>query len=308
VTAALPVVIALFASAHPVSGTGDCPSPEAVGALLPELSSAVQVDVSGVRDRVRVQLLDREGRVLSQQTLSGEGCQELAQKAADQVRRWAEARGALRAADGLPPPPLLEIPEDEGRGAKGARGPEGVSAVALPPPAPGPVSLGVGAGVGIMGAPGGSSAAAILQLWLAGGPTSAPAWAEVGLVIDSGRRLFLDSTAISWNRNIYSVGAAWRPKIDAKLDLVGGLMGGLLQASTLSFAQPTHFSSFDIGLYAGGRLRFPIGPIDGWVGGMLNIWFVEHRIRVGDPSSEPLGGLPIADGWGAVGVSLGGGP
>lgn len=308
VTAAvLRVAAALLASANPVSGTGECPAPQAVGALLPALSSAVQVDVAAVEGGARVRLLDREGRILDEETLRGADCQTLATAAADRVRRWAEARGALRAGRGLPPPPLVELPAGEE-----VEVPEPQEAAAPPRPWPAlfpnlPVSLGLGAGIG--GQADALGGALLVALWGSLGPKDSPFSGELGVTLSGQRAALFDrGTYIGWGRSTYSLGVAYRLPVEWRVDAMAGLLGSQVRADISAGFQYYTFSSFDGGLYGGGRIRIPVGPMYLWVGGVGSAWFVEHRILVGDPETGEQTSIPVLALCGFVGVAFGGTP
>jgi hypothetical protein len=289
---------AVLGAVIPVRGATACPTArevaEALASLLPtgvEHASGDLAELVPDGDGVRVRLLQADGTVVADKRLAAGPCKQLAEKAGVVLAAWAsqlhpEVPLAIEApAVGLPTPlPTMA----------------GVSSAPMPSSPP---ALAYAMGTGVLASFQGDTVApaAVIDARVYGRQSG---WgAKLALRGSGTHRLALAPGQAAWRRLNVAVGAlrrgTWRGvSAEAGVDLLSGWL--FVEGDGYTVVQSAR--SWDFGAEVGGRVGFPFGRLEAWVGAAGGAWL---RLQLVEVSGLPAQGrLPVLEARVGAGVSF----
>jgi hypothetical protein len=290
---------AVLGAAIPVRGATDCPTAtevaEALASLLPasiEHASGDLAELVPDGDGVRVRLLQADGTVVADKRLAAGSCKQLAEKAGVVLAAWEsqlhpEVPLAIEAPAVRPP---TSVPTTAP--VVSARMPWSPPALAY--------AMGAGALASFQGdtvAP-----AAVIEARVCGRQSG---WGTKLALRGSGtHRLALAPGQAAWRRLGVAVGALRRATWSGVSAEAGvDLLSGWLFVEGVGYTVVQSARSWDFGAEVGGRVGFPFGRLEVWVGAAGGAWLRPQLVDVSGVSGQ--GRLPVLEARVGAGVSIG---
>jgi hypothetical protein len=297
------VLVAVFGTALPVRGATACPTApevaEALASLLPSSAEHATGDSAELLpdgDGVRVRLLQADGTVLAEKQLAAGSCKQMAEKAGVVLAAWeSQLHPEVALAIEAPPAALsLAAPALATRPVLSARMPS--------PPAAAP-SFAFAMGVGVLASFQGDTVApaAALDARVYGRQSG---WgAKLALRGSGTHRLALGPGEAEWRRLGVAAGvlrrATWRHvSAEAGVDLLSGWL--FVEGDGYTVGQSAR--SWDFGAEVGGRIGFPLGRAEPWIGVAGAAWLRPQLVEVSGLPAQ--GRLPALEARVGAGVSI----
>ncbi|MHB8417478.1 MAG: hypothetical protein ACYDCL_05350 [Myxococcales bacterium] len=303
-------LVAFSAAGWTVTGSGRCPSPEAVRARLLALlpGSDARARIEGGGDEVRVELLDGAGRVLAARSLPrGRSCAAMVEACAVVLAAAAmrlvpiELPQAPEATPqpAAPLPPIQAAPAPPPPRAEPKTPPPAV-AIAVPPTAARSFFV-WGLSAALSGTFAGAFSPAAQLLTSAG--TSSGWFGQVELSAEGARSLPLGAGAVDWQRFALSAGAARRLRLGiVALELAVRGAGSALVLGGHGFGADLNSVAVDPGVELAVRALFGRGSWRPWLGASGTAWLQPEAAVSRSPSATV--DLPQLEAFASLGIDF----